>query len=102
MISYNHRMALSLDEVAHIASLARLQLSPAEQAQFREQLSAVLNYMESLRQVDTAAVAPLASVLALQTVLRADEPLPSLPPGDLLAGAADAEAGMFRVPPVLD
>ena len=95
-------MSLTLEEVEHIASLARLSLSPEEKARYREQLSAILDYMAQLRQLDTAKIEPTAAVLPLRTVLRPDEPRPSLPTAELLANAPLAEAGMFRVPPVLD
>lgn len=95
-------MALSTEEVEHIAALARLRLTPAETAQFREQLSAILDYMTMLKRLDTAAIEPTASVLPLRTVLRPDVVRPSLTPEELLANAAAAEAQMFRVPPVLD
>jgi len=96
------RMALTKDEVEHIAALARLRLSAAEQAQFRVQLSAILEHMAVLRRLDTAAIAPTASVLPLHSVLRPDVVRPSLSPEELLAAAPAAEAQMFRVPPVLD
>ena len=95
-------MSLSLAEVEHIAALARLRLTEAEKARFSQQLSAILDYMDRLRQVDTSAIEPTASVLPLRSVLRADEVTPSLPVDELLAGAPLAEAHMFRVPPVLE
>ena len=95
-------MALTLEEVDHIASLARLQLTDAEKTQFREQLSSILDYMAMLRRLDTSAIEPTATVLPLRTVLRPDVVTPSLLPGELLALAPEAEAQMFRVPPVLE
>lgn len=95
-------MSLSLEEVEHIATLARLRLTEAEKERYRQQLSAVLDYMAKLKQVDTAHIEPTATVLPLHTVLRPDEVTPSLPREELLANAPAAEAGMFRVPPVLD
>lgn len=95
-------MSLTLAEVEHIAALARLRLTEAEKARFSQQLSAILDYMERLRQVDTSTVEPMATVLPLRSVLRPDVVTPSLPVDDLLAGAAQAEARMFRVPPVLE
>jgi aspartyl-tRNA(Asn)/glutamyl-tRNA(Gln) amidotransferase subunit C len=95
-------MALSLDEVEHIASLARLQLTDDEKSRFRDQLSSILDYMAMLRRLDTSAIEPTASVLPLRTVLRPDVVTPSLPTAELLALAPEAEAQMFRVPPVLD
>jgi len=95
-------MALTLEEVEHIASLARLRLTDEEKARYREQLSAVLDYMVRLKRLDTSAIEPTATVLPLRTVLRPDVSRPSLPPDQLLANAPAAEADMFRVPPVLE
>jgi aspartyl-tRNA(Asn)/glutamyl-tRNA(Gln) amidotransferase subunit C len=95
-------MALSLAEVDHIASLARLRLTAEEKARYREQLSAILDYMTMLKRLDTAAIEPTATVLPQRTVLRQDVVIPSLPVDDLLANAPAAEAQMFRVPPILD
>jgi len=95
-------MMLSLEEIEHIADLARLQLTPEEKELYRQQLSAVLDYMAKLRKVDTASIEPTASVLPLRTVLRPDVTRPSLKPAELLANAPAAEAEMFRVPPVLE
>ncbi len=96
-------MSLSLDDVRHIADLARLQLSEDELHRYRQQLSAILDYAARLDEVDTSNIAPTATVLPLRTVLRPDEVRPSLPRETLLSNApdADASAGMFRVPPVL-
>ena len=95
-------MALTLEEVEHIARLARLRLTAEEKARFREQLSAILEHMALLKRLDTSAIEPTATVLPLRTVLRPDEVTPSLPPAELLANAPEAEAQMFRVPPVLE
>lgn len=95
-------MALTLEEVEHIASLARLRLTDEEKARYREQLSAILDYMVKLKRLDTSAIEPTATVLPLRTVLRPDIRQPSLPPDQLLANAPAAEAEMFRVPPVLE
>jgi aspartyl-tRNA(Asn)/glutamyl-tRNA(Gln) amidotransferase subunit C len=95
-------MALTLEEIEHIAALARLSLTAEEKARYRVQLSAVLDYMARLRQVDTSHIEPTATVLPLRTVLRPDSVTPSLAPEALLANAPSAEMGMFRVPPVLE
>jgi aspartyl-tRNA(Asn)/glutamyl-tRNA(Gln) amidotransferase subunit C len=95
-------MALTLEEVEHIAALARLRLTDAEKALYREQLSAILDYMTLLRRVDTSAIEPTATVLPLRTVLRADEARPSLTPEALLANAQAVAGQMFQVPPVLE
>ena len=95
-------MSLTIEEVRHIAELAKLELTDAEQARFRDQLSAVLDYAASLRALDTSAIPPTATVLPLRTVLRDDTVQPSLSREALLANAPEAEAGCFRVPAVLE
>lgn len=95
-------MRLSRDEVEHIAELARLTLSEEERALYQEQLSAILAYFERLQELDTEAIAPTASALPLQSVMREDEPGPTLPREDILANAPAAAEGCFQVPAVLD
>jgi aspartyl-tRNA(Asn)/glutamyl-tRNA(Gln) amidotransferase subunit C len=96
------RMALTIDEVRHIAHLARLHLSPEEEARFAEQLSAILDYADRLQRVDTSTIPPTASVLPLTAPLREDQPRPSTPRSQILENAPEEEEGMFKVPPVLD
>lgn len=95
-------MTLTLEEVEHIAELARLRLTEAEKARFCEQLSAILDYFARLQALDTSSIPPTSSVLPAHSVLRQDEPRPGLSLEDLLRNAPDSEAGQFRVPPVLD
>jgi len=95
-------MALSREEVEHIAELARLALSDEELALYQEQLSAILDYMQQLQRLDTAAIAPTATVLPLRSVMREDEPRPPFPHEDILANAPEPRDGCFAVPPVLD
>ena len=95
-------MALSLQEVEHIAELAKLALSDEEKARYTEQLSAILDYADRLQKLDTDDVPPLTSVLPLDSVLREDVVQECLPPDKLLANAPDAEGGMFRVEAILD
>ena len=95
-------MSLTLEQVHHIADLARLDLTPAEAERYQEQLSAILAYFEQLADVDTDAIPPTASVSATQNALREDLPRPGLALDDLLANAPQAELRQFRVPPVFD
>ena len=98
----NTKSKLTRDKVQHIADLARLALSDDEQALYQEQLSAILEYFERLRELDTEAIPPTATVLPLHNVVRADEPGPSFPREDILTNAPDAEDGCFKVPAVLE
>ena len=93
-------MALTLEEVRHIAQLARLSLTPEEEARFQVQLSAILDYAARLRAVDTSAILPTASVLPLDAPLRPDEARPTEVGARLLDQAPEAVEGMFRIPPV--
>ncbi len=93
---------LSLEQVEHIAELAKLRLTDEEKERFREQLSEILAYAERLQELDTGAIPPTATVLPLRTVLRPDEPRPSMPREDILANAPAAQDGCFAVPAVLD
>ncbi|MFQ5857220.1 MAG: Asp-tRNA(Asn)/Glu-tRNA(Gln) amidotransferase subunit GatC [Anaerolineae bacterium] len=95
-------MALTREDVAHVAELAKLGLTEEELERFREQLSAILEYAERLQELDTAAIPPTASVLDLQNVMRPDRVRPSMPREDVLANAPDQEAGQFRVRAVLE
>ena len=95
-------MALTVEEVRHIAYLARLRLSPEEEQRYTKQLSAILDYAARLRAVDTSEISPTATVLALHAPLRPDEPRPCPTKEKILANAPQVEEGMFRVPPVLE
>jgi aspartyl-tRNA(Asn)/glutamyl-tRNA(Gln) amidotransferase subunit C len=94
---------LAPDEVERIARLARLSLTGEERELFARQLTAVLQYAEQLRDVDTEGVAPTSHPLALSAPLRPDEVRPSLPRAEGLDQAPDPdrEAGLFKVPRVL-
>jgi aspartyl-tRNA(Asn)/glutamyl-tRNA(Gln) amidotransferase subunit C len=95
---------LTRAEVARIAALARLELTPEETALFAEQLGAILSYFEDLRRADTTNVAPTAQVPGLAAgPLRDDEPRPSLERDVLLREAPDGDpdAGLFTVPRVI-
>jgi len=88
-------------DVAHVAALARLELSDAELDLFTGQLAAVLEHAEDVEALDTDGVEPTAHPLPLQNVLRDDVPRPSLDRDEVLAAAPAVEGGRFRVPPVL-
>jgi aspartyl-tRNA(Asn)/glutamyl-tRNA(Gln) amidotransferase subunit C len=95
-------MSLTPEEVRHIAQLARLKLSPQEEARFREQLSAILDHAARLSQVDTSAIPATASVLPLNAPLRADEARPAQPVSAILSNAPETQEDMFRIPPVFN
>jgi aspartyl-tRNA(Asn)/glutamyl-tRNA(Gln) amidotransferase subunit C len=95
-------MSLTLQEIEHIARLARLELTDEQKALYREQLSAILDYVAKLQELDTAHVPPTAGGSVSQMPLRADEPRPGLSLDQLLANAPQKQAGQFKVPPVFE
>ena len=95
-------MKLSREEVLHIALLARLGLTEAEQDRFRKQLSTILENFEVLQQVDTSGIPPTAQSIALQSVMRDDEVAASLPPSQILANAPQRDENFFKVRAVLE
>lgn len=95
-------MALTLDEVRHVARLARLRLTEAELEAMREQLSSILDYVDMLQEVDVTGVPPTAQVTDVVNVVRPDEVRPSLPLEEALAEAPRREGNFFKVKPVFE
>lgn len=95
-------MKLSLEEVEHIAELARLQLTEDEKETYRQQLSAILEYAASLQELDTSGIPPTSSVLPLHGLLREDISAVGLSKDEVLANAPLKKKGQFKVPPVLE
>ena len=88
-------------DVAHVARLARLELTEEELELFTGQLADVLDHARDLDALDVSGVPPTAHPLPLRNVLRDDVPRPGLGQDEALAAAPQVEAGRFRVPPVL-
>lgn len=95
-------MALSKEEVDHIAHLGRLHLSEAEKERYRLQLSDILEHVSALQRLDTSDVPPMSNVIAEGSRLREDIPGEAMSRQDLLRNAPDVDDEQFRVPPVLD
>jgi aspartyl-tRNA(Asn)/glutamyl-tRNA(Gln) amidotransferase subunit C len=95
-------LSLSPEEVRHIALLARVGVTDEEVARFQVQLSQILDYFERLKAVDTEAVPPTAHTLAMENVMREDEPKPSFDKEEVLANAPQREEDLFRVRAILE
>jgi aspartyl-tRNA(Asn)/glutamyl-tRNA(Gln) amidotransferase subunit C len=95
-------MALTADQVRWVAHLARLELNEAELQMMTRQLSAIIDYVNQLQQVNTAGVEPLAHPLPIHSVFRDDTPAPSLSVETALANAPDRRGDFYGVPAVLD
>ena len=93
-------MEISRDEVLHVAKLARLELSDDQVERFREQLSAILEAVGKVSELDLSGVPPTSHPLDLVNVLADDDPAPCLSREDALANAPDPVDGAFRVPAV--
>jgi aspartyl-tRNA(Asn)/glutamyl-tRNA(Gln) amidotransferase subunit C len=86
------------DQVLHVARLARLRLSDEEIDKMSRELSSVLDHIEKISELDLSDVEPTSHVVAVENVLRPDEPRDSWPKDGVLAEAPDASGGGFRVP----
>ena len=92
-------MALSREEVLHVARLARLQLTDDEVTRFQEQLSAILDAVSKISELDLADVPPTSHPLEIANAWAEDEPRPSLSLDDVFANAPDRDDDYFRTPP---
>jgi aspartyl-tRNA(Asn)/glutamyl-tRNA(Gln) amidotransferase subunit C len=92
-------MAISKEEVLHVARLARLALTDEEVERLGAQLNAILEAVGKVSELDLSAVEPTAHPLELVNVWAEDEPRDSLSNEDALSNAPDRETGFFRVPP---
>jgi len=95
-------MAVTTNDVEHVAKLARLELSEHEKDRFTEQLNAILTYADKLNELDTDLVQPTTHVLRLVNVMRDDLVRPSLTIEQVMNNAPEEEDGQFRVPAVLE
>lgn len=86
------------EQVLHVARLARLRLGEEEIERMTGELSSVLDHIEKIGELDLDGVEPTSHVVALENVLRADEPRPSLAREDALSQAPDTDGSGFRVP----
>ena len=92
---------ITRDEVIHVARLARLELTDAEIDEFTGQLGDILEHAADVESLDVGDIEPTSHPLPMTNVLRPDVRVPALDRDELLAQAPAAEAGQFRVPPIL-
>ncbi len=94
-------MGISLEKTRHVAALAKLEFDESELRLCAGQLSAILDFVEQLSEVDTEGVDPDPGFPAQRPLLRRDENQPCLEKREVLANAPDPEHGYFRVPRVI-
>ncbi|MFW5972498.1 MAG: Asp-tRNA(Asn)/Glu-tRNA(Gln) amidotransferase subunit GatC [Bacteroidota bacterium] len=95
-------MSVTIDEVRRIARLARLSFSPDEEKRMAKELSAILDYMETLNELDTSDVPPMSHVLDLSNVTRPDVARTRISREEALKNAPEADDRFFRVPKVIE
>jgi len=95
-------MSLNPEEVLRIARLARLELSPQEAENTRQQLNGILAFIEQLQAVDTAGVTPMAHASDVVQRLRADGITETDRRAAFQAIAPETEAGLYLVPKVIE
>jgi aspartyl-tRNA(Asn)/glutamyl-tRNA(Gln) amidotransferase subunit C len=101
-LRYNPGMALSREEVEHIALLAHLKLTEEELTRFRGQLESILAYASRLGRVDTSSISPTTTVLPIRSILREDNIRASLDREEAFDNAPQRDRDMFRIPPVFE
>lgn len=94
-------MSVTIKDVEHVATLARLSFSEEEKEKLTSQLNDILKYMEQLNKLDTTNVEPLAHVIELSNVFRSDKEKPCVNREDALKNAPAATEKFFKVPKVI-
>jgi aspartyl-tRNA(Asn)/glutamyl-tRNA(Gln) amidotransferase subunit C len=92
-------MAITREEVLHVARLARLELSDDEVTRFQEQLSAILEAVSKIAELDLADVPPTSHPLEIANTWAEDEPHECLTLDEVFANAPDRDGDLFRTPP---
>ena len=89
-------------DIRYVTNLARIALSPEEEAKLGAQLGDILGYVKKLEELDVTGVEPMAHAVPLANVFRADEVQPSIPQQDALANAPKQVNGLFVVPKIVE
>ena len=93
---------VSMDHVRHIAKLARLKLSESEALLYQKDLNSIIEYVETLRELDAENVRPMSHVIPMQNVWREDKPGKAGKPEEILSNAPTREKDFFKVPKIIE
>ena len=93
---------ITIDEVKHVANLARLAITEEEAEKFSEQLDAIITFVEQLNELDTDNVEPTSHVLEMKNIFREDIAKPGLPVEEVVKNAPDHEDGQIKVPAIIE
>lgn len=99
-MSYMSR--ISIEQVKHVANLARLAITEEEAQEFAKNLDAIITYAEQLNEVDTENIEPTSHVLDMKNVMREDVPAKGLPREEVLKNAPEHENGQIKVPSIIE
>lgn len=95
-------MSLTPEQVRKVALLARLDLTPEEEAKFASQLSGILDYFEQLSELDVTDVQPTTRAIDVSNVTRQDQLQPHSDREEILEGAPDRDGEFFKVPRIVN
>ena len=93
---------ITIQEVEHVANLARLEFGEEEKEKLAEQLGRILDYIDQLNELDTTGVEPTSHVIPVKNVVRPDVASPSLTRDEALANAPSSVNGLFEVPKIVE
>jgi aspartyl-tRNA(Asn)/glutamyl-tRNA(Gln) amidotransferase subunit C len=91
-----------MDEVKHVANLARLAITEEEAEKLTNELDAIISFAEELNELDTENVEPTSHVLDMKNIFREDVSKPGLPVEEVLKNAPDHENGQIKVPAIIE
>lgn len=94
-------MSITIQEVQHLAKLAKLSFSEDELPKIAQELDAIVGYVEQLKELNVEGIAPTSHVLDLTNVLREDKVAPALSVDEVLRNAPATNHGYFSVPKVI-
>ena len=93
---------ITMDEVKHVANLARLAITEEEVEKLTNDLDAIISFAEELNELDTENVEPTSHVLDMKNIFREDVSKPGLPVEEVLKNAPDHENGQIKVPAIIE
>ena len=93
---------ISVDQVKHVAHLARLAITEEEASKFTKQLDDIISFAEQLNELDTENVEPMAHALEVRNVMREDHAQQGLPREEVLKNAPDHQDGQIKVPGIME
>jgi len=95
-------MAISRETIEYVANLSRIQLGEDELKKFSDQLAAILDFIDKLKNADISNVSPTSHILPLSNILREDAPKESLSASQALANAPQERNNFYIVPKAIE